>query len=130
LAEAAEAPEKTQESAPSAELPYLYQRLLAALTSPLINLFPPEKTRKDLTLGNFFTYGWKQGWAEPEEGPQDAPRFRLMRIRRAFWERELRATYNFTFRANKYLGAEFPWQATAPVLLTPFSNTPSLRSSR
>jgi len=101
LAVAAEAPEKTQENAASAGLPYPYQQLLAGLTSPLINLFPPEKTRQDLTLGNFFTYGWKQGWSEPEEGPQDAPRFRLLRIQRAFWERELRAAYNFTFRANK-----------------------------
>ncbi|MEW6657286.1 MAG: hypothetical protein AB1424_01370 [Thermodesulfobacteriota bacterium] len=57
--------------------------------------------RRDLTLGNFFSYGWKEGWAEPEEGPNDAPRFRLLRIQRAFWERELRGFYNFTFRAKK-----------------------------
>ncbi len=37
-------------------------------------------------------YGWSEGWAEPDEGPQDAPRFRLLRIQRAFWEREVRFT--------------------------------------
>lgn len=103
LTRAANAGEERQAANHESSPPGLYphQRLLGFLTSPLINLFPPEKTRQDLSLRNFFTYGWQQGWDEPEEGPQDAPRFRLLRIQRAFWERELRATYNFTFRANK-----------------------------
>jgi len=37
------------------------------------------------------------GWKEPDEGPNDAPRFGLLRIQRAFWEREIRLVHSYTF---------------------------------
>lgn len=75
----------------------LDQKLLLALFHPLVGRYPVEDEREDLTFRNFFTFGWHVGWGEPEEGPADAPRFRLMRIQRAFWEREVRLTYNRAF---------------------------------
>jgi hypothetical protein len=79
---------------------FFHQRLLRFVFTPVIDRYPPEEHRQDLSLGNFFTVGWTEGWAEPEEGPDDAPRFRLLRIQRAFWEREVRLTYNHTFGAE------------------------------
>jgi hypothetical protein len=73
------------------------QRVLLGLFRPVIGCFPTEKEPHDLTLGNFFSYGWNVGWKEPEEGPHDAPRFRLLRIQQAFWEREYRYTHNYAF---------------------------------
>lgn len=86
-------------ASPQEEL-FFHQRLLRFVFTPVIDRYPPEKHRQDLGLRNFFTTGWTEGWAEPEEGPDDAPRFRLLRIQRAFWEREVRFTYNFTFGAD------------------------------
>jgi hypothetical protein len=76
------------------------QDLLRTLFDPVVGWYKPEVKRSDLGFGNFFTYGWTEGWSEPEEGPNDAPRFRLLRIQRAFWERELRLTYSFAFRPD------------------------------
>lgn len=86
--------------AESEDVGLLHQRFFRWLFEPIITAFPPEEKRQDLGFSNFFSYGWTQGWAEPEEGPDDAPRFRLLRIQRAFWERELRTTYNYTFGAD------------------------------
>ncbi len=97
-------PSGGQTAAPTAPFEpqgFLPQRLLRTLFAPVIEGYAPEARRNDLTAGNFFTYGWAQGWSEPEEGPQDAPRFRLLQIQRAFWERELRLTYNFSFRGDR-----------------------------
>jgi hypothetical protein len=74
--------------------------LLRAFFAPVVSRYAPEERRQDLSLSNFFSSGWTEGWAEPDEGPQDAPRFRLLRIQRAFWEREVRFTYNYTFGAD------------------------------
>jgi hypothetical protein len=79
---------------------WFYQRAFRTLFGPVIDLFEPEEVRQDLSISNFFSYGWTQGWEEPEEGPTAAPRFRLLRIQRAFWERELRIAYNYTFGAD------------------------------
>ena len=76
------------------------QRLLIALFRPVVERYPAEKERQDLTFWNFFSYGWDVGWKEPEEGPDDAPRFRLLRIQRAYWEREIRLFHNYTFGMN------------------------------
>lgn len=78
----------------------LDQRLLLDLFRPVVDNFPAERKRQDLTFQNFFTYGWNVGWKEPEEGPEDAPRFRLLRIQRAFWEREVRFVDPYTFGAD------------------------------
>jgi hypothetical protein len=104
------ATDSTQKIASEAALPmvetpleeklYTHQRLFRSLFDPIIDRYPPEESRKNLGLDNFFDYGWTQGWAEPDEGPDDAPRFRLLQIQRAFWERELRLTYNYTFGAD------------------------------
>ncbi len=79
----------------------MVQRLLLKVFAPVVEHYPAAARPHDLTLRNFFSYGWTQRWSEPEEGPEDAPRFRLLRIQRAFWERELRLTYNFSFRGDK-----------------------------
>ncbi len=86
--------------APPQEDLFFHQRLLRFVFRPVIDHYPPEEHRQDLSLGNFFTVGWTEGWAELDEGPDDAPRFRLLRIQRAFWEREVRLTYNHTFGAE------------------------------
>lgn len=67
----------------------LDQRLLSTLFRPKSSMFSVERDRRELTFQNFL-YGWNVGWSEPEECPDDAPRFRLMRIQRSFWEREVR----------------------------------------
>jgi hypothetical protein len=85
---------------PTQERPFLHQRFLRAVTASLVNFYPPDSRRKDLGFSDFFTYGWTAGWTEPHEGPDHAPRFRLLRIQRAFWERELRLTYNFALRSG------------------------------
>ncbi len=77
------------------------QRMLMALFRPVVGMFPAEKERQDLTLGNFFSYGWHAGWEEPEEGPDDAPRIRLLRIQEAVWEREIRLIHNYVFGMNE-----------------------------
>ncbi len=91
--------EKEQEKAEE-EPKCLDQRLLLALFHPLVEKYPAEKERQDLTFKNFFTDGWHTGWKEPEEGPDDALRSRLLRIQPAFWEREVRLAYNYTFGAD------------------------------
>lgn len=85
--------------APPQEDLFFHQRLLRLVFKPIIDRYPSEEHRQDLGLRNFFTAGWTEGWAEPEEGPDDSPRFRLLRMQRAFWEREVRLTYNHTFGA-------------------------------
>jgi len=88
-------------SSPSAEEPKSGdQRLLFDLFRPVTGNFPAEQKRRDLTFENFFSYGWNVGWKEPDEGPQDAPRFRLLRIQRAFWEREIRVATPYAFGTN------------------------------
>ena len=77
------------------------QRMLMALFRPVVEIFPAEKERQDLTFGNFFSYGWHAGWKEPEEGPNDAPRIRLLRIQEAVWEREIRLIHNYVFGMNE-----------------------------
>jgi hypothetical protein len=79
----------------------LHQRVLRIITGSVVDWFEPEPHRNDLTIRNFLSYGWTEAWTEPDEGPADAPRFRLLRIQRAFWERELRLTYNYAFDADE-----------------------------
>ncbi len=79
----------------------ILQLVLRRIFSPIVEHYPAEASRRDLTFTNFFNYGWTQRWSELQEEPNAAPRFRLMRIQRAFWEREVRLTYNFAFRSNR-----------------------------
>jgi len=76
------------------------QRLLLGIFRPIVGNFPVEAKRQDLTFGNFFSYGWDVAWKEPVEGPDVAPRFRLLRIQRAFWEREIRIASPYAFGAD------------------------------
>ena len=94
------------------------QRMLMALFRPVVKMFPAEKERQDLTLGNFFSYGWQAGWKEPEEGPDDAPRIRLLRILEAVWERDIRLTHNYIFGVN---GEESDSQEVAMEIALPIS---------
>lgn len=88
-------------SSPSAEEPKSGdQRILLDLFRPIVGNFPVGQKRQDLTFQNFFSYGWNVGWSEPDEGPNDAPRFRLMRIQRAFWEREVRLVSPYAFATD------------------------------
>lgn len=77
------------------------QRALLELFGPVVNNFPAEPKRRDLTVGNFVSYGWNVGWKEPDEGAEDAPRFRLLRIQRAFWEREIRIVSPYAFGTDR-----------------------------
>ena len=92
----------------------LDQEWLLTLFRPVVGRNPAEKDRRDLTLANFFTHGWTASWTEPEEGPQDAPRFRLLRIQRAFWEREVRLVHRWLLFKDFCVGAgcEFPLTGT------------------
>ncbi len=62
---------------------------------------PPEKATtehlSDLSIGNFFTEGWNQGW---EKWRHHTPDMALLRVTTNFLERELRADYANTSVAN------------------------------
>ena len=77
------------------------QRILMALFHPVVEMFPAEKERQDLTFGNFFSYGWQAGFKEYEQGPDDAARHRLLRIQPATWEREIRLIDIYSFETNE-----------------------------
>ena len=79
------------------EAPLPHQKVLRSAFGSISNPYPVESDaeKKDLGFCNFWSYGWTQGWEEAEWGPTDATRFRLLNIKQAFWERELRLTYAY-----------------------------------
>ena len=69
----------------------------------LINVLFPTFTlanevsekRPNLTLSNFFSEGWKfTDWEEPAQEPDQAPRFKLLKIPAPVFEREVRMNYS------------------------------------
>ena len=65
--------------------------------SQFLNARELSEKRPDLTLSNFFSEGWKFAWwEEPEQEPDQAPRFRLLKIPATVFEREVRMNYSFT----------------------------------
>ncbi|MCF6157535.1 MAG: transporter [wastewater metagenome] len=71
--------------------------LLFVLYSPSLRAQEPHEKRPDLTFSHFFSDGWKfTQWEEPEQEPDQAPRFRLLKIPATVFEREVRMNYSFT----------------------------------
>ncbi|MFO0794838.1 MAG: transporter [Candidatus Brocadiaceae bacterium] len=69
------------------------------------------KKKPDLTLSNFFSEGWKFGqWEEPEQEPDQSPRFRLLKIPATVFEREVRMNYSFTNNGDRGKLDEHEWE--------------------
>lgn len=67
--------------------------------------------KPDLTLSNFFSEGWKfMQWEEPEQEPEQAPRFRLLKIPATVFEREIRMNYSFTNNSDGGKLDEHEWE--------------------
>ncbi len=67
--------------------------------------------KPDLTLSNFFSEGWKFGqWEEPEQEPDQSPRFRLLKIPATVFEREVRMNYSFTNNGDSGNLDEHEWE--------------------
>lgn len=67
--------------------------------------------KPDLTLSNFFSEGWKfMQWEEPEQEPDQAPRFRLLKIPATVFEREIRMNYSFTNNGDGGKLDEHEWE--------------------
>ncbi|TLD40056.1 MAG: hypothetical protein JETT_3681 [Candidatus Jettenia ecosi] len=84
------------------------------LTNLLTSLLRAEEfseKKPDLTLSNFFSEGWKFGqWEEPEQAPDQAPRFRLLKIPATVFEREVRMNYSFTNNGDSGKIDEHEWE--------------------
>lgn len=84
------------------------------LTNLLTSLLRAEEfseKKTDLTLSNFFSEGWKFGqWEEPEQAPDQAPRFRLLKIPATVFEREVRMNYSFTNNGDSGKIDEHEWE--------------------
>ena len=81
------------------------------LTSPFLPAEELHEKRPDLSLSNFFSEGWKFGqWEEPEEEPDQSPRFRLLRIPATVFEREIRLNYSFTNNGDHGEADEHEWE--------------------
>src|SRR3990170_7031536 len=71
--------------------------LFTSLLSALLQAEELSGKKPDITLSNFFSEGWKFGqWEEPEQEPDQSPRFRLLKIPATVFEREVRMNYSFT----------------------------------
>ena len=70
-----------------------------------------SEKRPDLNLSNFFSEGLKfSWWEEPEEGPDQSPRFRLLNIPATAFEREVRMNHSFTSNADGGKLDEHVWE--------------------
>ncbi len=70
-----------------------------------------SEKKSDLTLSNFFSEGWKfMQWEEPEQEPDQAPRFRLLKIPATVFEREIRMNYSFTNNGDRGEVDEHEWE--------------------
>ncbi|MDR4508382.1 MAG: hypothetical protein MRJ65_09135 [Candidatus Brocadiaceae bacterium] len=70
-----------------------------------------SEKKPDLTLSNFFSEGWKFGqWEETEQEPDQAPRFRLLKIPATVFEREVRMNYSFTNNGDGGELDEHEWE--------------------
>lgn len=67
--------------------------------------------KPDLTFSNFFSEGWKfSQWEEPEQEPDQSPRFRLLKIPATVFEREIRMNYSFTNNGDSGKLDEQKWE--------------------
>jgi hypothetical protein len=70
-----------------------------------------SEKKPDLALSNFFSEGWKfMQWDEPEQEPDQAPRFRLLKIPATVFEREIRMNYSFTNNGDRGRADEHEWE--------------------
>jgi len=88
--------------------------LFVLFTSLFFALLQAEELsgkKPDLTLSNFFSEGWKLGqWEEPEQEPDQSPRFRLLKIPATVFEREVRMNYSFTNNGDGGKLDEHEWE--------------------
>ena len=76
--------------------------LFTSLLSALLQAEELSGKKPDLTLSNFFSEVWKLGqWEEPEQEPDQSPRFRLLKIPATVFEREVRMNYSFTNNGDR-----------------------------
>ena len=84
---------------------------IITLPSALLQAEELSGKKPDLTLSNFFSEGWKFGqWEEPEQEPDQAPRFRLLKIPATVFEREIRMNYSFTNNGDGGDFDEHEWE--------------------
>lgn len=70
-----------------------------------------SEKRPNLTLSNFFSEGWKfTNWEEPAQEPDQAPRFKLLKIPAPVFEREVRMNYSFTNNGDDGKLDEHEWE--------------------
>ena len=85
--------------------------LFASLFSALLQAEELSVKKPDITLSNFFSEGWKFGqWEEPEQEPDQSPRFRLLKIPATVFEREVRMNYSFTNNGDGGKLDEHEWE--------------------
>ncbi|HHT9114686.1 MAG: transporter [Planctomycetes bacterium] len=85
--------------------------LFIGLHSALLQAEELSGKKPDLTLSNFFSEGWKFGqWKEPEQEPDQSPRFRLLKIPATVFEREVRMNYSFTNNSDGGKLDEHEWE--------------------
>lgn len=85
--------------------------LFAVSFSPYLQAREASEKMPDLTFSNFFSDGWKFGsWEEPAEEPDQAPRFKLLKIPAAVFEREVRMNYSFTNNGDQHSLDEHEWE--------------------
>jgi len=85
--------------------------LFTSLLSALLQAEELSGKKPDITLSNFFSEGWKFGqWEEPEQEPDQSPRFRLLKIPATVFEREVRMNYSFTNNGDRGKLDEHEWE--------------------
>ncbi len=85
--------------------------LFAVSFSPYLQAREASEKMPDLTFSNFFSDGWKFGsWEEPAEEPDQAPRFKLLKIPATVFEREVRMNYSFTNNGDRHSLDEHEWE--------------------
>ena len=85
--------------------------LFTSLLSALLQAEELSGKKPDITLSNFFSEGWKFGqWEEPEQEPDQSPRFRLLKIPATVFEREVRMNYSFTNNGDSGKFDDHEWE--------------------
>ena len=85
--------------------------LFTSLFSALLQAEELSGKKPDISLSNIFSEGWKFGqWEEPEQEPDQSPRFRLLKIPATVFEREVRMNYSFTNNGDRGKHDEHEWE--------------------
>ncbi|MEK7776570.1 MAG: transporter [Planctomycetota bacterium] len=85
--------------------------LFTSLFSAILQAEELSGKKPDISLSNFFSEGWKFGqWEEPEQEPDQSPRFRLLKIPATVFEREVRMNYSFTNNGDRGKHDEHEWE--------------------